>query len=112
MKFMKTVQIYKMPTLPGKLLAPEAHAARPAVRVIDGKADIIPADIGYYMPAENWRRLVETPGTPVQRHHVGRHWVPVIADNSAGRFDFGIPEGVSVWAGDIQSALREAVEHV
>lgn len=107
------IQYFKRQGVPGPVPAREIEAAHPAVRVIDGKADIIPGDIGYYLPAENWRRLVETPGTPVKRHHIGMHWIPMLTGNCAvDKFIYGVPDGVAVWTGDIKSALREAVEHV
>lgn len=104
------IQYFKLMGVPGPVPPREIEAAHPAVRVIDGKADIIPGDIGYYPPTENWRRLVETPGTPVKRHHIGMHWIPMLTGvRTLDKWTLGLPDNVQVWDGDLGHVLIDAV---
>ncbi len=108
---MQSVQVYKRRGVPGTPISREIAAGHDALRIIDGKADIIPADVGYYLPAKNWERITAPEGRPIQPWHTGVCWVPLLTGNcNVDRFTYGVPDGVGVWDGNPADAVQRSVE--
>lgn len=104
------LQIYKRIGVPGNPVPREIAAGHDVLRVIDGKADIIPGDVGYYLPAENWTRIMTGDSRPVKPHHAGIHWVPMLCgERAVDKFTYGLPDGVDVWTGDPAKAIKQTL---